>query len=212
MPTIGETLKAARLQKGTPEETVAKVLKIKVDRVKDLEANKFDHFAAPVYVRSFIRHYASYLGIDGIPLVQQYEKEFPEPDRRPIFDMAEDTRAHTFIRHQPPAKAQGLALTSTGQAVLVAVFIFFVIGGIALWIIPKMPASKGVPQSTQDAQTNSVESSSPSTPVSSNTSSNSISNSSEPWNIPVQSHLDSALTFSTNAPPASIPGQAVHVP
>jgi cytoskeletal protein RodZ len=218
MPSIGETLRTARNQKGASEETVAKILKIKVERLKDLEENRFDRFAAPVYVRSFIRNYANYLEIDGLPLVQQYEKDFPEPDRKPIFDVKEDTRAHTFIRHQPPAKAQGLALTSTGQVVLFAAIFLIVAGAIVVGILMQTPPTVSVSEVTPSSETAAPTSSGliPTTPLTplENNPTNTPSSVNEPWKVSTPAHLDSALTFSTNAPstPTSVPGQAVHTP
>jgi cytoskeletal protein RodZ len=216
MPSIGETLRTARLQKKATEETVAKVLKIKVERLRDLEENRFDRFAAPVYVRSFIRNYANYLEIDGMPLVQQYEQEFPEPERRPIFDAKEDNRAQTFIRHQPPAKAQGMALTSTGQVVLFAVIFFAAVGAIAMWVVFKtqssasLNAAPAIEINTKSTITTNQEESN-SMPLESSSAPTNSTNVNEPWKVSSPPHLDSALTFS-NSTPTSVPGQPVHVP
>lgn len=229
MPSIGETLRNARLQKKATEEAVAKVLKIKIEKLKDLEENRFDRFAAPVYVRSFIRNYANYLQIDSKALVEQYEKEFPAPARQPIFDVKEDTRAHTFVRHQPPAKAQGMALTSTGKAVLVASIGLVLIAVISLVVLSKAPSTSNKPLSNSnnnetDGTTPSTSPSSSGTPVASTPpGAHTNAASSEPLKIPVTPKLDTALTYSTNSnpnsippstpatPPTSLPGQAVHV-
>lgn len=238
MASIGETLRNARLQKKVSEETVAKVLKIKIEKVKDLEENRFDRFAAPVYVRSFIRNYANYLLIDAKALVEQYEKEFPAPERQPIFDVKEDPRAHTFVRHNPPAKAQGMALTSTGKAVLTASVVLVVVGVIAIYFLSLATDSRSTNVSTTENEKNS--SSSDTLNTSSTTSTNSTlttssvssstSTNGEPWKLPAPPKLDSSLTYSpTNTtssaqppsgnshsspvtPPTSVPGQSVKVP
>ena len=67
MPSIGEILREARKKKAISEEAAAKALKIKIERLRDLEENRYDHFAAQIYVRSFLRHYADYLGLEIIP-------------------------------------------------------------------------------------------------------------------------------------------------
>jgi len=214
MPSIGEILRVARTQKGISEEAVSKILKIKVERVKDLEEDRFEHFAAAVYVRSFIRHYATYLGLDAVNLVQQYEQEHPEPERKPIFDAKEETRTQTFIRHQPPAKAQGLALTATGQTVLVAVLVFILIGAGALWIILRITPTPSQPPSPPESQSSGSPFTSslggPLIPHPTSTNVNTHLN--ESWNITSPTHLDSSLTFGTNAAPTSLPGQPALVP
>ncbi len=74
MESIGETLRTARHTKKVSLEDVARVTKIKIDKLEKLEADDFVGLAAPMYTKSFLKMYADYLGIDSASLVETYLK------------------------------------------------------------------------------------------------------------------------------------------
>lgn len=89
MATVGETLRAVRLEKGLDTSTAAAATRLKVQIIEDLENNDFSAIAAPVYGKGFIKLYADYLGLDSGPLIQDYlsqcglNAEAPVSGRRP---------------------------------------------------------------------------------------------------------------------------------
>jgi hypothetical protein len=72
MSTLGETLREARLAKGSDPSTAAIATRLKVQIIEDLEADDFSSMAAPVYAKGFIKLYAEYLELDPAPLIQAY--------------------------------------------------------------------------------------------------------------------------------------------
>ena len=58
MKTVGKQLQEARLAKNWTPELAARETKIKVDRLRDLEADDYSHFTSPTYARGFVRTYA----------------------------------------------------------------------------------------------------------------------------------------------------------
>lgn len=64
MPTVAEQLRSTREAHGWSVHQVAEATKIKTDHIRALEAGDYGAFAAPVYIRGFIRTYARLLRLD----------------------------------------------------------------------------------------------------------------------------------------------------
>ena len=71
MADIGTTLRDARTQRGLSIEQVSQDTRISARFLEALETERFDSLPAPVYVRGFLRSYASYLKLDPAPLLAQ---------------------------------------------------------------------------------------------------------------------------------------------
>lgn len=72
--TVGQRLGAGRQAMGVSVSEAAAQTRILVKYISAMEADNFSVLTAPVYVKSFIRLYANYLGIDAVPLVADYER------------------------------------------------------------------------------------------------------------------------------------------
>ena len=72
MATLGTTLRAARQAKNVTASQAAAATRIKMQTIEMLENDDFSHMAAPIYGKGFIRLYAEYLGLDPVPLVEEY--------------------------------------------------------------------------------------------------------------------------------------------
>ena len=87
MQTVAEQLRKAREQRKLTVYDVAGVTKIRTDHVRALEEGNYLVFAAPVYVRGFVRSYGNLLKLDVPVLMAALEaelseiKEFKEPSR-----------------------------------------------------------------------------------------------------------------------------------
>src|SRR5688500_19964285 len=66
---IGEALRSTRERRGLSIDDVARDTRISPRFLEALEAEQFDELPAPVYVRGFLRSYASYLKIEAQPLL-----------------------------------------------------------------------------------------------------------------------------------------------
>ena len=80
MKTVGQQLQEARLAKNWTPELAARETKIKVDRVRDLEADDYTHFSSPAYARGFVRTYARSLGLDEYKILRLLDNKLPEDD------------------------------------------------------------------------------------------------------------------------------------
>lgn len=64
MSTVAEKLRQARETRHLTVHQVAEVTKIRTDHIRALEEGDFDVFSAPVYIRGFVRSYATLLKLD----------------------------------------------------------------------------------------------------------------------------------------------------
>jgi cytoskeletal protein RodZ len=99
MKSVGKQLQEARLAKNWTPELAARETKIRVDRLRDLEADDYSHFSSPTYARGFVRTYARSLGLDEYKLLRQLDNKLPEDDNA---SFANDTGVHYVPE---PAKA-----------------------------------------------------------------------------------------------------------
>ena len=85
MATVAEQLRHAREAKGLALAAVVEVIQLKTDQVQALEGGRYEEFAAPAYVRGFVRSYANMLKLDTETLLEQLNAEIgqasgPQPD------------------------------------------------------------------------------------------------------------------------------------
>ena len=73
MSSIGNILRTERETQGRTLTEVSKAGYIKTKYLSALEEENFAAIPGEVYVKGFIRAYASYLGMDGEELVAQYD-------------------------------------------------------------------------------------------------------------------------------------------
>lgn len=73
MSSIGNILRTERETQGRTLTEVSKTVYIKTKYLSALEEENFAVIPGEVYVKGFIRAYASYLGMDGEELVAQYD-------------------------------------------------------------------------------------------------------------------------------------------
>jgi cytoskeletal protein RodZ len=81
MATVSEQLRRAREQQQLDIYQVAESTKIKTDHIRALESGTFDIFPAPVYIRGFIRTYATMLKLDVPKLLGELDGELSQSEK-----------------------------------------------------------------------------------------------------------------------------------
>ncbi len=115
MARIGESLTNARLRRGLSIEQVAGDTRIAARFIEALESEDFGALPAPVYVRGFLRSYASFLRIDPASLLSQLPEDggprVASPDSfvgGPVGRAAQhQQRTDPFKRPETPVQMQG---------------------------------------------------------------------------------------------------------
>jgi cytoskeletal protein RodZ len=87
MATVAQQLLAAREARQLTVYQVADATKIKTEHVRALDEGNYRAFAAPVYIRGFVRTYAAFLKLEVPALMAELDRElaqtreFSEPPR-----------------------------------------------------------------------------------------------------------------------------------
>jgi len=79
MPEIGETLREARMRERIDVSEIEAQTKIRAKYLRALENEEWDLLPGPTFVKSFLRTYATALGLDGKALVEEYRLNYERP-------------------------------------------------------------------------------------------------------------------------------------
>jgi cytoskeleton protein RodZ len=80
MPSIGETLREARMRQRLDIADVEARTKIRAKYLRALENEEFGMLPGPTFVKTFLRTYAEMLGLDPHVLVEEYRAGFERQD------------------------------------------------------------------------------------------------------------------------------------
>src|SRR5215211_2245968 len=87
MPGIGETLRETRMRRRIDMTDVEAATKIRAKYLRALENEEWDLLPGPTFVKTFLRTYAEYLGLDARNLVEEYKQRYERPgtqDLKPL--------------------------------------------------------------------------------------------------------------------------------
>lgn len=79
MPEIGATLREARTRAEVDVIEVEAATKIRAKYLRALESEDWDLLPGPTFVKSFLRTYADYLGLDARLLIEEYKTRYERP-------------------------------------------------------------------------------------------------------------------------------------
>ena len=79
MPEIGQTLRETRLRNRVDITEVEAGTKIRAKYLRALENEEWDLLPGPTFVKTFLRSYADFLGLDSRLLVEEYKQRFERP-------------------------------------------------------------------------------------------------------------------------------------
>ncbi|HWY18883.1 MAG TPA: helix-turn-helix domain-containing protein [Solirubrobacteraceae bacterium] len=83
MAEIGATLREARMRERIDVSEIEAQTKIRAKYLRALENEEWDLLPGPTFVKSFLRTYATALGLDGKGLVEEYRLHFERPSEPP---------------------------------------------------------------------------------------------------------------------------------
>jgi cytoskeletal protein RodZ len=81
MTTVAEQLQRTREAQKLSINQVAESTKIRTDHIRALEEGNFNVFAAPVYIRGFVRTYALLLKLDVAAVMASLDRELGQTDK-----------------------------------------------------------------------------------------------------------------------------------
>jgi|SRR5215211_596598 len=123
MPDIGATLQEARTRARIDISEVEAATKIRAKYLRAIESEEWELLPGPTFVKSFLRTYADYLGIDGRLLVDEYKLRHEPPVEHDVQPLAPNLGGERPRRFRPPTISRGWAigLTIIGLLVLLTV-------------------------------------------------------------------------------------------
>jgi hypothetical protein len=123
MPSIGETLREARMRQRLDIADVEQRTKIRAKYLRALENEEFGMLPGPTFVKTFLRTYAEQLGLDPHVLVEEYRANYEREDELELQPLGPPS-VSARDRHRRPRLGPGVLalLVLVGVvAVLVAI-------------------------------------------------------------------------------------------
>src|SRR4051812_11895488 len=122
MAEIGSTLRETRIRKKIDITTVEEATKIRAKYLRALENEEWSVLPGPTYVKTFLRTYAEFLGLDAHLLVDEYAARFEEPEELELPAFSREPRIRTPVRRfGPPSRLAIAGLLGLGIIVLLLV-------------------------------------------------------------------------------------------
>jgi cytoskeletal protein RodZ len=127
MPEIGETLRETRMRRRIDMSEVEAATKIRAKYLRALENEEWDLLPGPTFVKTFLRTYAEYLGLDARLLVDEYRRRYERPAMHDLAPLG-SRGAQRRRRGPPPLLGPGLALLVGVVVLLAALYVLGTIG------------------------------------------------------------------------------------
>jgi cytoskeleton protein RodZ len=101
MAEIGTTLREARMRAGIDVTEVEARTKIRAKYLRAIENEEWGLLPGPVYVKSFLRTYGDFLGLDSRMLVDEYKRQYERPSDHEMRPMSSLHRERERDRRGP---------------------------------------------------------------------------------------------------------------
>jgi hypothetical protein len=101
MPEIGQTLRETRMRNRVDITEVEAGTKIRAKYLRALENEEWDLLPGPTFVKTFLRSYADYLGLDSRLLVEEYKQRFERPSTMELTPFAPRPGGRRERRRRP---------------------------------------------------------------------------------------------------------------
>jgi cytoskeleton protein RodZ len=126
MPEIGSTLREARMHARIDVSEIEAQTKIRAKYLRALENEEWSLLPGPTFVKSFLRTYASALGLDGKALVEEYRLHHERPSEaalEPIVSTPQSARARVRVPGARPSRGYMVAV-----GVIAVVIVLLIVG------------------------------------------------------------------------------------
>jgi Helix-turn-helix domain len=126
MPGIGPTLRDARIRARIDMAEVEARTKIRAKYLRAIENEEWDLLPGPVYVKSFLRTYGDYLGLDSRMLVEEFKRRYEQPAEHELQPLAPPRRDRDGDRGPRQRLSVPPWLAVVGVLIVVAVVLYVV--------------------------------------------------------------------------------------
>jgi cytoskeletal protein RodZ len=126
MAEIGESLREARMRARIDISEVEARTKIRAKYLRALENEEWNLVPGPVYVKSFLKTYGDYLGLDSRLLIDEFKRRYERPSENEVRASASSARE----RDRSPSRLVGTLFSPIGVIVVALIVIV-----VALYLI-----------------------------------------------------------------------------
>jgi cytoskeleton protein RodZ len=150
MSSIGETLRRERLRRNLDLEQISRELKISRRFLDAIEEERFDRLPASVFAKSFVRQYASMLGLDPEEMAAEVQRAMEPPSleenpARPDVPPINDLQLPRVENWEAVGDKRRFEWTSSLPALGLLVVVLLVCSGIyTLWQKARQPVTAQV--------------------------------------------------------------------
>jgi cytoskeleton protein RodZ len=130
MAEIGESLREARMRARIDISEVEARTKIRAKYLRALENEEWNLVPGPVYVKSFLKTYGDYLGLDSRLLIDEFKRRFERPSENEVRATASSARERERDRNRNPRRFSATVFSPIGVIVVAVVVIV-----VALYLI-----------------------------------------------------------------------------
>ena len=150
MQTVGKFLRAERLKKALSIKDVESAISIRALYLNAIEEGNYDIVPGEVYLKGFIRNYATFLGLDSQAVMELYRQNKEQTNGNILVEKPQEV-----IPAKPsPSGGGGGGLT---KWLTVAALAVLIIGGLTWWSsesqVNPVPPPSGAQQQSQQAKT-----------------------------------------------------------
>jgi cytoskeleton protein RodZ len=129
MPDIGATLQEARMRARIDISDVEAATKIRAKYLRAIENEEWDMLPGPTFVKSFLRTYAEYLGLDARLLVEEYKLRYePTPSETELQALGPPVGPRRLRAPRPPRLSRGWIVGLSGAGLIVLLIVLGSIG------------------------------------------------------------------------------------
>ncbi len=146
MQTVGEILRAERLKKSLSIKDVESTISIRALYLNAIEEGNYDVVPGEVYLKGFIRNYATFLGLDSQAVMELYRQNKEQPKEHEIEEKSQEVKTVRAVKTSSPSKDGSNGLT---KWVTVGVIVAFIVGGFIWWSSESQQPSPVPSPSTQ---------------------------------------------------------------
>lgn len=133
MPEIGSTLREARMRARIDITEVEQATKIRAKYLRALENEEWNLLPGSTFIKSFLREYAEYLGLDARTLVEEYKLRYDRPSEHELAPLSprlgRERRGGRPTYRAPRVAPRGLIVGGTIALILVVLGIVGSLGG-----------------------------------------------------------------------------------
>ena len=127
MADIGSTLRETRIREKIDITTVEQSTKIRTKYLRALENEEWAVLPGPTYVKSFLRTYAEFLGLDAHMLIEEYRARYEQPEELEVPAFTQNQPLRTRVS-TPGPPGRTAAITALAVGLLVILFVLGITG------------------------------------------------------------------------------------